>query len=121
MRELKTGDWVKNKYLNTVYQVKDIFRDGYSQYATSLKLEPRNLWDSGLYGAPESIESLEHWQPQEGEYIFDKDFGLAIVISNTEENGIECRECFNSKQLFTTPLKDCEPFIGKLPSYIKDR
>ena len=45
----KVGDWVHHKYLNTIFQVKDIFKDGYLDCITSLKLEPRIKWDSCLF------------------------------------------------------------------------
>ena len=73
--KFKIGNWAISND-GEVFQVKDIFRDGYTWYITSQKLEPRSLWDTGLYGDMYPIDSCAVWQPKEDEWcvFWDNDF-----------------------------------------------
>ena len=114
----KVGDWVKDKQLNTVYKIQDIFKDGYSWYAPSQKLEPRSLWDSGVYGTPESVDNLELWQPEEGEWCW-YGFELVQVIGSQQDHIKICRQKSDSYEEITKG--QLEPFIGNLPTCVKDK
>ena len=120
MSDFKVGDWVVVKDSKTVFKVADVFKDGYTWYAPSIKLEPRNMWDSGVYGIPESQSHLELWYPKEGEWcwFWNKDSEMPPVLrrfKQTQKDGahITKDDCYFYDY--------CEPFIGELPSFIKDK
>ena len=103
MQQFKDKDWLRviaghERPINSVFQIKSCL--------TRYKLS-----------------DVELWQPKEGEWCWEKDYGLSLVISN-DENGINCIVCFCLTSVFgkefTTTLKDCEPFIGELPSFLKE-
>lgn len=65
-------------------------------------------------------DDFKLWRPKKKDYIWDKDYGLAVVVSYDEEADNRLAiEIFNKKKHFTLVLKDCEPFIGELPSFLK--
>ena len=116
----KVGDWVQHKYLNTIFQVKDIFKDGYLDCITSLKLEPRIKWDSCLFQGKYNSDDCVLWQPKEGEWcwFWNKDSEMPPVLrrfKQTQKDGahITKDDCYFYDY--------CEPFIGELPSFLKDK
>lgn len=113
----KVGDWVQHKYLNTIFQVKDIFKDGYLDCITSLKLEPRIKWDSCLFQGKYNSNDCVLWQPIEGEWcwVFDDEFRSELTNRAyvTSDGVIKTHD--------SCKWKYCEPFIGELPSFLKDK
>ena len=107
----KIGDFVKHgKDLHRVLEV-DINKNG--EYVCIVDIPM--FFDTWLLQ-----NKFKLWQPQPGEYIFDEQYGLAKVVSNTTDEGIEARCCFGDKFLFTPNYKEIQPFIGKLPTFLKN-
>ena len=106
--EFKVGNWVRHTDGN-LFQVKDIFRDGYTDYVASQKLEPRNLWDTGLYCGQYDSSSCTLWQPKVGEWCW---------YPENLKTEVPSLICFDPNHYHTYA---CEPFIGTLPSFITSK
>ena len=65
--------------------------------------------------------NIKLWKPKVGEYIWDYEFGLAVVEDVSDDEDILCKECYNHKQRFKESLKNIQPFIGNLPTNLKDK
>ena len=115
--KFKIGDWVKNNSVNTKYQIQDIFKNGYSWYATSIKLEPRNKWDSYLYGLPELLNDCVLWKPKEGEWCWFWNEGASEPSLGQFKEEI-MGKYYVKRKIYAFDF--CEPFIGKLPSFLKE-
>lgn len=112
---MKIGDWVKfisNKPNN--------YCDGEILQITNI--DDRGFCHFGDYNKLYSIDLLELWQPTEGEWCWSKYDGLVQILKITDERYIVFP--------LSTSKKDCtieyrlgglEPFIGELPSFIKDK
>jgi len=110
----------KNKKKYTVWTSNKGTRIAHSEEEVWELLD--DLPIGGLYEVRDFYTDVEPWKPKEGEYICEKDFGLSIVISNIDGD-IFCKQISRQSLLapkFSTTLEDCEPFIGELPSFLKD-
>ena len=92
--EFKVGDWVRNTELNR------IFKYSYSDL----------VYDKAN---PSHGKHDELWQPKVGEWVWSQvgDSKIPTVIEVTQQHIDE--DWLNSN--------NCEPFIGELPSFIKDK
>ena len=114
MSDFKVGDWVKNKY--KTIKVKS--------FITLDKIDYIQDSENGLM----PVWQAELWQPKEGEWCwFDKNklgkfwkkqgtrnyWTLSDFVSISEKTKIPSGDYFVSDY--------CEPFIGQLPSFIKDK
>lgn len=97
--EFKVGDWVRSK------DGLDISRVGIDTIRWYEEIEDKDI-----------VNEWELWQPKEGEWV------VIYPIHPT----IGTPRSFTVKQYFKTDpfwklhLQRCEPFIGGLPSFIKD-
>ena len=89
---VKVGDWVLDKHFR-VGIVESITNEG--QYPVQVKFFPsgRDVFDH---------KDLVLWQPKEGEWCW---YGNSL-LKVTDVNDLD--------------LSKCEPFIGELPSFLKD-
>jgi hypothetical protein len=114
----KVGDWVRTfkqynaEYNNSAFAKNDIY-----------KLTESNIWlfeeaDKRRFSYEDSTPYFELWKPQPGEWYWDKDHKKLLKCSTHND----C--VFKSKNQhgkgFYSILKHCEPFIGELPTYLKD-
>ena len=107
MTNFKPEQWVINKYTNEILQFFEV-----DEFAPT-----------ECYGKHDqyigSLSKLSIWQPKPGEWcwfwrVSDFDAPILSRFYNMKDNLFTCT---NSKQsLFT----HCEPFIGQLPTTIKD-
>lgn len=66
--------------------------------------------------------SLELWQPKEGEWCWSKYDGLVQILKITDERYIVFPLSASEKDCtIEYRLGGLEPFIGELPSFIKDK
>ncbi len=95
---MKVGDWVRNNN-NEIFQLEEL-----------------HMWQKDL----DSLVKL--WRPDVGEWCWSKYDGLVQILKITDERYIVFP--------LSTSEKDCtieyrlgglEPFIGELPSFIKDK
>jgi len=103
--KFKVGDWVRSKEYGVIKLNKDNV-NSYNKYTDTRD--------------PKSAVYTELWKPKPKEYIWDCDFGLSIIINVTDSEGILCRACFDDRREFTAKLNEIEPFIGSLPSKLKE-
>jgi hypothetical protein len=115
--ELKAGDWVLLTYrydnctTTTIekYMWENINRYGFnSSYSKN-----------GRNSAEKDRATLEHWQPKVGDKVvlkmlFDNDFFKVFTVKEIIEGTIF------SANGSSFDIKQCEPFIGELPSFIKE-
>ena len=96
----KVDDWVR---VNTYPNGKEIIGKIYSIGCYF------NIFAGGtiVYSAEES-EIVEVWRPQEGEFIIPENFSKS---STDSFEVIKWRDSYTFK---------CEPFIGTLPTFIKE-
>ena len=108
MQTFKVGDWIVSKD-DTIQQITDIIEtdDQYCACTTQYNVLPLN--------------TLKHWQPKPEDYLWDKQFGLSLVITNSHKGKLQCKAVFGYKETFFAKYnKDCEPFIGQLPNLLKE-
>lgn len=65
-----------------------------------------------------SIESIEPWYPKEGEWCWYKHHLVRIDEIN-EYGYVRAMSASFCEQFDFDGFKECEPFIGELPSFIK--
>ncbi len=96
--KFKVGDWVR------VVGQKDI--------------EIVNNKNVSIFNNPKKSIFFKHWQPEEGEWCWYKD--NLVRITNINEYGyIRAETATQMKQFDFESFKECEPFVGNLPSFIK--
>ena len=104
MSEFKVGDWVKSTEDPTcILQIKTIEADSVS----------------GTYGASLRGIMLEHtelWTPQPGEWCWSISFGFVKFLKFNEPNEFIIMS-YNNK---VHNVLSIEPFIGTLPTFLKD-
>ena len=109
--KFEVGDWLIEIHNRAVHKVLETFTTG--------DVRVRQYEAPSTYTTETSDFVL--WKPQQGEYIWDCDFGIARVIDVTDSEGILCRDCFGDKMEFTTKLTEIEPFIGNLPTSLTNK
>ena len=97
MEQFKVGDWVRE--LNPLPFAKEVYQ----------------LSDSDFYGVGRKsniyFENIEKWQPKEGEWCWSK-----------KRNELTNNVCELIRFYWDNAnIGDCEPFIGELPSFLKDK
>ena len=105
MTEFKIGDWIKHKvYIEAPMQINEV-------YKTAVHIKYNGIYDN---------TEVELWQPKPNEWCWFwnvTDFD-APTLSRFCGMQDKLFRCTNSKQnLFT----HCEPFIGQLPTSLKDQ
>lgn len=105
MKEFKVSDWVRFTPSNEVFKIHYL---------------DNNIVTNTKHNGHYDIDFVELWQPQVGEWCWFWDFEQEIPKL------MQFKEMFNG-DLFTS-IQDkieaytyCEPFIGELPSFIKDK
>ena len=116
MNEFKVGDWVT---------IEGTLPDDKFQLTANEVKHGEILIAHFRFG----IDKWEYWQPQVGEYVwFWKICNTELLYMfgkfyNHNEFGYIVDEDDNGS-IFTSKLRywdNCEPFIGTLPSFIKDK
>lgn len=95
--KFKVGDWVRNKIDINEKQMVFGTREASNEEFEFLYFSNNKM---GL------LQDYELWQPEEGEFVVRKFGNTSFIVGKFGTEG------------FT---KDCEPFIGELPSFIKER
>ena len=115
MTNFKPGDWViipNDSDKRSLAQVKETYTE-----SSKVKL----YWPSEDSAAVCSeMTHYELWQPKSGEWcwfwcVSDFDAPILSRFYNMKDNLFTCT---NSKQILFT---HCEPFIGQLPTILKDK
>lgn len=65
-------------------------------------------------------EHTQKWQPKPSQWCWCSIFGLIKIICEATENGNPCYLCWNPWKKLEQKLTNLEPFIGELPSHLKD-
>lgn len=108
----KVGDWVRHKENNNIYQVK-----GFSIHGQT----------KGFLQVPDEYNLLpssecELWQPKEDEWCWIGK-NLSKIVAHDRDGYFTC---LTSSGTYTAYMKleyiyeIAEPFIGELPSFIKE-
>lgn len=88
------------------------------EHGTKVKItEDRINYYNGAKGYAQYVSSV-HWFPIEGEYCWSKKYGLVEVIDVLLKT-ITVNPVFLYRTVQTT-IDDVEPFIGELPTFIKE-
>jgi hypothetical protein len=90
----KVGDWVIDTNENTIYQVSEKLPRTYLNKYCLL------------------------WKPKEGEFVFAKDKNKVFLVEfvGFYKNKYMCKHLGSFSETFYT----IQPFIGELPSFLKD-
>ena len=97
MKTFKSGDWIKEPN-GTLVKLKETPEPG-SYYTDDCTL----------------------CQPKQGDYLWDKQFRLSLVMTNSHKGKLQCKAIFGYKETFFAKYnKDCQPFIGQLPNFLKE-
>lgn len=123
MSTFKVGDWVRNiKYTNCVFKIKS-----FDKAVSTTEYDSAN----GYYGDESRgamLEDLKPWTPQPGEWCWFWTNGGKVLpgILRVVHDG---RYFYDSPFINTTHevvgfdrygAQYCEPFIGQLPSWVKE-
>ena len=109
--KFKVNDWVRHKRLRTTHRCTYV--NG-GEFDNKISTIPSLSFDS------EYMCDYELWQPKEGEWCWYKN-NLVKIIDITDSIYVKAKPAsFMDRFVFFADFVDCEPFIGKLPSSIKD-
>lgn len=97
MQNFKVGDWV---------------RDGENIYQF---IEP-----SSIYSYELSLQRCELWQPKVGEWCWFWNFNEMPTLEQFSKYHNLDDHLGNYETLAVKLYQHCEPFIGELPTYLKD-
>lgn len=98
--KFKVGDWVRSKENKFDFSLVSIDTE---KFYKALGSNFEDEW--------------ELWQPKQGEWCWYKD--NLVRITNINEYGyIRAETATQMKQFDFESFKECEPFIGNLPSFI---
>ena len=108
MQQFKVGDWLIGKYSKNPICIETI----------GTTLTNSSVTINGTF----SVDQFTLWQPKEGEWCWFWNSALGIwFISTLKDFG----EYNNSIQYRCNSVyyicEKCEPFIGELPSFLKDK
>jgi len=106
--EFKVGDWVRHSN-GKPFKIKAFEFGNFVPEST--------LYKFGAEYHPSYIKEL--WQPEVGEYIWTKTFGIQKVHS-VDNNEVALVLFHDDSNLGYEHISKIEPFIGELPSFIKD-
>lgn len=102
--EFKVGDWVRFRK-DKIGKIRSVYQD--KEYTLHNVISPAGNGRYCAYHTEFSKHELTLWQPKEGEWV---------CVDRYDDNLFTvCK--FNSHFL---DYKDCEPFNGELPSFLKD-
>lgn len=121
--KFKVGDWVFLEFINL---------DKNSKYRVC-KAKIEGIRDNSYYNDKECTSLISElpnnegdwiitglWQPEPSEWCWNSIFGLVKVICEATENENPCYLCWNPWKKLEQKLTNLEPFIGELPSHLKD-
>lgn len=114
MNEFKIGDWVRtNHFTKQIVKVQKEMLDG-NKHIYGYKLSNGEVLAS---------HKLELWKPKEGEWCWSKYDGLVKVLKITQYDDYTEYEVQNPFRRATEDyiISGLEPFIGTLPTFIKDK
>lgn len=101
MKEFKVGDWVITKAGYTK-QISGLTRDAYD----TLSIGNTSVGVNVVFK-----NEIELWQPKEGEWCWSK-----------KRNELTNNVCELIRFYWDNDnIGDCEPFIGELPTFLKDK
>lgn len=114
--DFKVSDWVRIKTPIFEYDGTDRIAEGIK------KLSIKDMWifdENHFKMNPDRY--IVHWKPQEGEWCFDEFNGLIKIrkIMDTQWASAVAYNPFSEKECIVI-LDQCEPFIGTLPSFLKE-
>lgn len=112
--QFKAGDWVCND--SSLFKIVLTKINGsFVKIHTNKPVEETDWYDAKIFTP---------WHPQEGEYcwfIFDLSKELKYELGQFDLiNYDECIPYYGSKQ-HNKFFEYCEPFIGELPTFLKDK
>ena len=108
--QFKVGDWGVNKRAKQ-RKIKKVA----SVYSNAI-----TVGDSTVGINVMLIKDFELWLPKPGEWCWCSIFGLVKVVCETTETGKPCYLCWNPWKKIEQKLSNLEPFIGTLPTYLKN-
>ena len=131
MSQFKVGDWVRHLINNNIFQLirKDIIdNENYDLIYFNTYYDEEDcihVFDGEIFQS----EQYEHWQPKEGEWCWfwtNKGKILLGRLFKFESNAYYydspfCNMDINEVGIDRFKANYCEPFIGKLPSFLKDK
>ena len=109
--KFKIGDWVRIS--GTIQRVVEI--NPPTDYAQFFDIDMVETEDDYV-----SAEVVELWQPKEGEWCWYKN-NLVKIIDITDCIYVKATPAsFMDRFVFFADFLECEPFIGQLPSSVKE-
>ena len=117
MSEFKVGDWVRDSESNTIFQYRGTIKD-----EDGVEWCPDGTHDSIFGPQVPLLEDAIHWQPKSGEWciFYNDDMNFAVVgkFHECEEAQYTCVQySYGNYESY----KNCEPFIGTLPTFIEGK
>ena len=113
--QFKVGDWVTTpaKLKNDGDEIRILGR-----VQADLTIE---VFETSFVFYTASLEKAEPWQPKPGEWCFDKKYGF-VQVKTVYSNKVECKsyEDYSKSWYRSINCYNLEPFIGTLPTFIKD-
>ena len=111
MNEFKVGDWVRHIESNNIYKINGFSMHGQTKGFIQIPDE-YNL-------VPQS--ECELWQPKEGEWCwFWDNFNNPFIGKFVARDGDNYQYKHTKNDKVYSAYK-CEPFVGELPTFLKDK
>lgn len=110
MQTFKPGDWITS--YSEVQQVDKVSKDGKTLFFNSYKpVAYTDYWSSSR---------CSHWQPQPGEWCWFWDNEYNIDLRKFHRYSEEENIYFADNGVVYVSYNFCEPFIGQLPTILKE-
>ena len=116
MSKFKVGDWVQfvdadgTRYFGKCTGIRDTYHSDYGD----ITVVDTDWTDVGYF-----IQDIEYWQPKQGEWCwYVASGGFVKCLEYITENKFD--GCYLGGSDATCYIQDCEPFVGKLPSFLKE-
>lgn len=120
MQNFKVGDWVKDIQDEALYKIKEIkeFPEE-PTYKRFIFSSTKETWID-IYNDEIDTDGWKPWQPKLGEWCWFWNFNEMPTLEQFSKYHNLDDHLGNYETLAVKLYQHCEPFIGELPTYLKD-
>ena len=111
MQQFKVGNWVRMKLLEGNLDVKPV------------QIQAFDSVDFIINGYKAASSDLVHWQPRQGEWcwFWNEYSKYTLTLGKLARYSEEEKLYFSYNGVVYMSYEHCEPFVGELPSLLKEQ